>query len=505
MGAREHVRHATRSAGQDRVRRARPRTAALLAFLGTLLAAVGANAQPASAAPTVTYPDAISNISMVTADGSDGPLHKWDTVRIDADWSVPDGATAGDTFGMTMPAEFQRMGTGAFPLQDPSGVTLADCVIAAGGGADLVCTLTAAVEGLEHVGGTFWMSAQATQSTTNESVQFDVGTTVEIVDLPGEGGIIGGDETAPTTPYKFASASGSIPGDMIWTVGIPASYVTTGSFTVKDQLDLTQERHHYVHNLWLVQRPVQDGVYVGDWVAVDPSYYTVSYAADDYSFELTAAGLPTSGYDYRLQYVTEPDGVALTGDVFGNTADVGGTIESSTYTEESVGGGTGTGLRYTRFTLAKAVLGDQAAAASGATYTVRYSVKGSTDAPKTLTVQVGQPVRSDRAPLGSTFVIEEIDLPAIDGVRWGPWTLAGDGVTALGDGTYEVTPQTDAGVSLVLTNHADQAVIVPPPAGPAALADTGVEVAPIAAAGGLLLLLGTTLLLLRRRTEHDAA
>lgn len=89
---------------------------------------------------------------------------------------------------MTLPAEFSRQSAGEFTISDPeTGLVMASCVVAAGDGPDMVCTLTEAVEGLEEVGGSFWMEAKASQTTTSETVEFDLGDTVEIVDLPGDG------------------------------------------------------------------------------------------------------------------------------------------------------------------------------------------------------------------------------------------------------------------------------------------------------------------------------
>lgn len=430
------------------------RAIAALAALIVAILTVGI-ALPASAAPTVTYPDAISNLSIVKEDGSSSPTAQWERVRIEGTWSVPDGAVAGETFGMTLPDEFSRYGSGAFSISDPdTGEVLAECQVADGAGPELVCTLTAAVVGHEDVGGDFWLSGIAEESTTSETVEFEIGDQIVVVDLPGEGGIIPEDLTEWGEPYKFASAT-TVPGVIRWTVGIPSSYVSDGSFDVSDQLDPSLENHHYTGEVWLDQRPVVDGELVGEWTSLDASTYSMTFAPDYKSFEFSADGLPEGGYAYRLAYNTQADGVVLVGDIFGNTAMVGGTQTTAAHTSEVAGGGTGTGAEYTRFSIEKVVTGDQADAASGSTFTVEYSVKGSDEPAKRMSVTVGQPVKSDRALLGSTFIIEEVDLPEIANVEWGAWTLEGDGVVQQADGTYEVTPSSHVGVSLVLQNQAN--------------------------------------------------
>lgn len=432
-------------------------------IVGMIIGVVGmlGAALPAAAAPTVTYPGVIGNVSLENQNGG-GPLDQWDTVRISGEWKVPAGAQAGETFGMTLPAEFSRLAAGEFTVSDPAtGEIMANCVVAAGQGPDMVCTLTEAVNGKEDVGGTFWMQARASQSTTNETVEFDLGDTVEIVDLPGDGGIVPVDPTEQDEPYKYGGETAT-DGRLKWVVGVPSGFASDGAFTITDTLDPGLADHHYTGEVRLSQRAVENGVQVGKWSIVDPSKYQIVFAADGQSFEFAATGLPAGGFAYELLYYTQADGPVVKGDVFGNHAVVDTVATSATHTITESGGGDGTGVTYTSFSISKALTGPQAAVAQAATYTVRYSIKGSDAPAQTMVVPVGQPVGSDRAPLGSTFVIEEIDLPVIPGVTWGTWTISGDGVVDAGDGTYEVTPGAAAGVALTLTNIANPVPVVEP-------------------------------------------
>ncbi|MBW8762473.1 MAG: hypothetical protein JF592_07785 [Microbacterium sp.] len=422
--------------------------------LTLVAAAMLGTAQIAAAAPTVTHSDAISNLAIEKTDGT-GPVAQWEKVRITGDWSVPTGSKAGDTFGMSLPEEFSRTGGGAFDITDPAtGVVLAQCQVADGSGPELVCTLTQAVEGMENPGGSFWLEVAASRSTTSTTVEFDLGGRVEIVELPGGGGITPEDLTEAEQPYKYGGPT-AVDGRLEWVVGIPSSAVLDGGFVVKDSLDQGLENHHYTGEIRLLQRPVVDGVLVGDWSEVAATQYQVVFAPDGRSFEFTASGLPESGLSYRLLYFTQADDMVLPGDVFGNKAIVNTSETSANVVIAQSGGGSGTGDQYTRFEITKVLTGAAADEARGATFTVRYSVKGSDEPSKTLSVPVGQAVRSDRVPLGSTFIIEEVDLPVIDGVTWGDWIIEGEGVVETGDGRYEVTPATSAGVSLTLTNEAN--------------------------------------------------
>ncbi len=427
----------------------------LIAVLTMILAMSGllGGAQGAAAAPTVTYPGAVSGITLEKHSGT-GPLGQWQSVRITGDWEVPVGAVAGETFGLTLPSEFSRQAAGAFAITDPAtGAVVAECAVGTGPGPDAVCTLTSAVDGLEDVGGTFWMEARATTATTSATVRFDLGDTVEFVDLPGEGGIIPEDLTEEKSPYKFGGTTAT-EGRLRWVVGIPSSSVRDGALTVSDSLDPARENHHYTRELRLHQRPVENGVLVGQWTPVNPDRWDVVFADDDKSFEFEASGLPASGFAYELVYFTRADGVVLAGDVFGNRAIVDSVTTTSTHTITENGGGSGNGVSYARFAVTKQLTGVMADRARDATFTVRYSIKGSDAEPRTLSVKVGQPVLSDRIPLGATFVVEEIQLPPIAGVVWGAWTLGGDGVVKTQDGRYEVTPTSTAAVQLTLTNLA---------------------------------------------------
>lgn len=456
MGA---VRTPIRGAGGGRSSWGRVAAAALGAI--AVLSGILGTAHSAAAAPTVTYPGAISNITLTNDSGS-GPLTQWQSVRITGDWAVPAGAVAGETFGMTLPEQFSRLSTGSFTITDPaSGTAMATCVVETGQGPEMICTLTDAVNGLDQVGGSFWMQAQASQTTTSETVEFDLGTAIEIVDLPGEGGIVPGGTEEPAEPVKGGDATVE-DGIIRWVISIPSGYVADGAFTIRDSLANSDNGHHYTGRAVLKQRAVENGTMVGDWTTLDPTAYDIAFAADGKSFEFSASGLPTSGYTYQLIYFTEADSAVSPGDVFGNDAIVNTTQTSAEHVVTDSGGGDGHGIAYTQFSITKALTGPQADAARNATYTVRYTVKGSDAPATTLTVPVGESVTSARAPVGSTFVVEEIDLPTIAGVTWGSWTITGEGVTAAADGTYEVTPGSSAGVALTLTNTANTVPSTPP-------------------------------------------
>ena len=429
---------------------------ALLVLAGSLFGATAAQAAP----PTVTYPDAIDNVAIVHTDRtSDTQLSQWQMAHITGTWSVPNTAVAGETFGMTLPSIFSQYKDGNFDIKaDGTEVVLAKCTVSDETAPQLICTLEATVEDLEEVGGSWWMQVQVDESTDAAAVNFEIGSEFVPANLPGpNGGIIPENLTASTIPYKYSDATAT-EGVISWTIGIPAGYVVDGGFTVEDELIESvaplREAHTYTGTYTLSSRPVVNGQLSGDWTTVDPSHYVITNPTTK-TFNFVASGLPAGDFAYILSYTTKVDGAVIQdGDVYANKAMVGNETAQATHTVQSAGGGSGNGVQYTRFTITKALTGDQAALAADATFTVEYSVKDSTEAAKTLTFPANTPTNSERVPLGSTFIIKEINLPTIPGVQWGDWTLTGTGVTALDDGTYEVTPG-EAGVALSLENVAN--------------------------------------------------
>ena len=83
-----------------------PKMRAVLAFLTAVtLSLIGLITGPATqaAAASFTYPAAIDGDSIVF-ESDDVPLTQGWQRKLYADWSVPDGAKGGETFGMTLPS-----------------------------------------------------------------------------------------------------------------------------------------------------------------------------------------------------------------------------------------------------------------------------------------------------------------------------------------------------------------------------------------------------------------
>lgn len=161
--------------------------------------------------------------------------------EVSGTWTAPNGASKGDTFTVGFPAElrmpagmtFALIGDGEF-----AGQTVGTCAVS--GENTFTCTLTAEFNGLDEVGGTWFIEATASKFTAEENVDFTVpmGGTVT-VPLPGDnGGISDGQSYELSKSAKVNPDKSSIK----WTVQIPGSMLSaldpdgTGKVTLQDKL-----------------------------------------------------------------------------------------------------------------------------------------------------------------------------------------------------------------------------------------------------------------------------
>lgn len=435
------------------------------AALGIGLAVTGVlTAAAAATAATETYPDAISHVELSFVEGEGGPTRVGQWLVVTADWAVPDSAVGGETFGMTLPTELRRVVDAAFELKNAAGDVVGSCVISDDDLPVLTCTLTDFVNDRDDVHGSVWFKAEAVAATTASTLAFEDGGAPILADIPGEGGIVQLPDRAVVSAAKVGWQSAQ-DGRWGWMISVPSGLAEDGRFTVADTLvpgGPDAESHSLVGSLDVSWRPVdEDGNLAGPAVGVPAADIVENtYAAGQKSFSLIVGNVPADQKRvYQIQYLTAPDGAFFRGDTYRNDALVESTKASGSFTYTGFGGGIGDGDAYTRFSIAKSVSGDAASSVpAGTVFTVEYEVAGET---RTLPITVGEGNRamSERYPIGSTFVISEIDIPAIDGVVWRTHTIAGAGVVDNGDGTYAITPGSSDPVALVLENVADRAAV----------------------------------------------
>ncbi|WP_226533397.1 Ig-like domain-containing protein [Microbacterium paraoxydans] len=423
--------------------------AAFGAFAVVIGSIVGATA-PAHAAE-YDYPAAIdpSSIVVTTEDGS-GTVTVNERLRIDASWSVPDGATAGQTFGFTLPSEFAGWASSfTIPAEDDPTSTVAECTVSKDDAPVVTCTLTDYVDGRTNLAGSLWFLVSAAEQTAQTAVEFVVDGTTTPVSIPGSGIVRPSPPPAAPAKWSWEMADGRIG----WQLSIPgAVFEGSESITIDDTLDPAGDGRAAHRNIdgslqvWSTDLAGDDRQNVSAWQG--------EWDAAGTAFHLVIPGPIDATRQYVVRYYTVPT-QAERGDVFGNTADIGGTVVHDTQVWTASGGGTGTGGATGSFSLAKILEGSATEAVpAGTTFSVDYTY-GDPLVRQTLAVTVGEPAPSIPLPNGTVVTLEEIDLPAVDGVTWGSPSFSGTGVRVRDDGRADVTIVGGTVVNVILTNVAE--------------------------------------------------
>lgn len=291
--------------------------AAAAAALGAVITLAGAGA---ASAAEYDYPAAIDPSSItVTTVGGGGAVSQWDQVRVDAEWSVPDGAVGGQTFGFTLPKEFARAGTSfSVPSAEDPSKTVAECTVNTDAAPVVTCTLTDYVNGRTGVSGSLWFVASADEQTTESTVEFTVDGTITPVEIPGGG--IGPSSPLPTEPQKWSWQTDD--GRIAWQLALPgASFAGAESIVVDDTLtgagDGFAEHHNEDEQLevWSTTMQDQDPQSITNW--------TGSWNDGGTAFHLVIPGPIDPTRMYFVKYFTVPSS-QVDGATYANTADVNG-------------------------------------------------------------------------------------------------------------------------------------------------------------------------------------
>jgi hypothetical protein len=268
--------------------------AALLASAAVLLGVV----LPSTAAHAAEVPSAITGVTLdKTAYGYN------ERQKLTFTWSVPDSASAGDTFTLALPPELTVVSQAPFVLRDAAGVAVADAVWQkqTDGSYDIVFTLTGYADTHDHVGGTGFVATQWNHSvvtTTGGPVRLDFdGVAVEVTIDPKPVPTPPCAENCPPPPPVATSrslrksggwADGSFEGtrdaddNINWTVALPGN--TTGYAGPVDVADTPAAGS--VIDCATVKITTQDGLASGTPKStLDPSRYTLD--CDPAGFDLT--------------------------------------------------------------------------------------------------------------------------------------------------------------------------------------------------------------------------
>lgn len=443
--------------------RARRRTTSFIAATAAALTAVitlaGAGAATAA---EYDYPAAIdpASITVSTVDGG-GSVAQYSQVRVDAAWSVSDGAVGGQTFGFTLPKEFGRAGmTFSVPSSEDPHTTIAECAVSDDDAPVVTCTLTDYVNGRTGVTGSLWFAATADQQTTESTVEFVVDGKITRVAIPGGG--IGPSAPLPTEPQKWSWQTDD--GNIAWQLALPgASFQGANSIVIHDALTGAGDGFAEHHNedgqlvVWSTTMQDQDPRTITDW--------TGSWNAEGTAFDLEIPGPIDPARSYFVKYSTVPSSLA-DGTTFSNVADVNGITLRDDEVWRVTGGGTGDGDASGAFTVTKAMSGSGASdVPADAAYTVRYSY-GDPAVERTVAVAAGEASAPISLPAGTVVTLVELTPPAVDGIEWGAPVFSGTGVSVLADGGAQITVGSGAVLAVTLTNTATVTPPVVPPTTP---------------------------------------
>lgn len=445
-----------------RVRARRTSITLVAAAAAALTAAISLGGAGAAVAAEYDHPSAIdpASITVTTVDG-DESLAQFDQVRVDADWSVPDEALGGQTFGFTLPSQFARSGlTFSVPsTEDPSKI-VAECAVSDDAAPVVTCTLTDYVNGRTGVNGSLWFLASADEQTSETTLEFVIDGKITRVETPGGG--ITPLAPLPTEPQKVSWQTDD--GRIAWQLELPgASFPGVESIVVDDVLTAPNAEVAEHHNedgqlvVWSTDADQQDYRTITNW--------TGGWNEEGTAFHLEIPGAIDQTRTYFVKYLTVPSAQA-DGTSFNNVANVNGIVLQDREVWQVTGGGTGDGTATGGFTLTKALNGSGATdVPADAEYTVRYSY-GDPEVEKTVALSAGSATAPVHLPAGTVITLEELTPPTVDGIEWGTPVFSGSGVRPTANGGAEITIYGGSTLAITLTNTATEKPPVIPPTTP---------------------------------------
>lgn len=433
----------------------------------TLSGAAGAatNAYAADAAVSVSNARLTQGGTAVT-DGQTIGLNS--ILRLDAEWAVG-SVQAGDSFVIELPSAFSRLDVSApFQLMAADGVTpVADCIWSDGAPDFATCTF---LNDYSSAQGTIFFEMQAADVQSEQPVTVVIGGSPVVLPRVSVD-VIGW--TPPTEPEKWATAT--IDEDdrafANWLLVLPLG--SEGADVSDTLTQLAGDRPHRllrdtftlyeftdVRNGEIFETPGSKISYTftlsGDTTTINTAGYSGEFDfTGDLAFDGTLTGLNPE-HLYQIGYSSaSTDLVSVTGDAFSNRVELNGKeITSSVEARATAGGGAST-TGFMSISISKRLIDEDRIVSGVDAYPVTLSYNNLSTS---ISVPAdGTEVSGPRVPSGTIITLCE-QLPAVAGVTWLPYSLAGPGVEGPdASGCYTVRGDTD--VDVILTNTASPAVV----------------------------------------------
>ena len=420
---------------------ARGRRKPLAVFLAILIAVAGLMViNPAARAAEVSAIDS-GSIRVTKTDQGDSTIYMYSNVRVDANWSIPDGTGhAGDTFKMGLPEELGGI-VGSFELKGKEGDPLVygTCQVAR---AEVVCTLNATVEGKNNVGGSLWVRAQVIKVTEADKFVFTLRGNVKVdVPLPNGQKGIGYNPKLPTDIEKSGWFASGDPKGIRWNIVVPGAKIADRSRTVITDTygvqgtKLTLQRDS-MQIFWIPNTPKC-------WTEItspecrhnlDSSTTPSVNIAHDENKDVLKVTVDNKGQNFQadriyvLNMTVKTDTKIINGSRFTNTVTVDGEKRTSTAVKSASGGGTGSGDTVGHIGVKKAV--------------VNGNVPGDTVFPVTWTYEYGGETYTGELALGADGTVETLNnvpngvvvtlterVPSVAGFDFGDPVFSGAGVS----------------------------------------------------------------------------
>ena len=420
---------------------ARGRRKPLAVFLAILIAVAGLMViNPAARAAEVSAIDS-GSIRVTKTDQGDSTIYMYSNVRVDANWSIPDGTGhAGDTFKMGLPEELGGI-VGSFELKGKEGDPLVygTCQVAR---AEVVCTLNATVEGKNNVGGSLWVRAQVIKVTEADKFVFTLRGNVKVdVPLPNGQKGIGYNPKLPTDIEKSGWFASGDPKGIRWNIVVPGAKIADRSRTVITDTygvqgtKLTLQRDS-MQIFWIPNTPKC-------WTEItspecrhnlDSSTTPSVNIAHDENKDVLKVTVDNKGQNFQadriyvLNMTVKTDTKIINGSRFTNTVTVDGEKRTSTAVKSASGGGTGSGDTVGHIGVKKAV--------------VNGNVPGDTVFPVTWTYEYDGETYTGELALGADGTVETLNnvpngvvvtlterVPSVAGFDFGDPVFSGAGVS----------------------------------------------------------------------------